>query len=324
MYKKLYYLELPSTYLLSKVILNNSFPKPTSVSWFSYEEIKLEVTPLYCAFFSGEEKVVIIFKKHGAYKTSICERANAYKANGIYVNDANIMMCKHCNCRVEWIKKDNIEKHLKSKNHRDAISKPSTNTSVQSTITGILKSKSKVYNDKNVFIKDTVNMCLKANIPIEKMEHPAVQQYFKKYIEGSGDLPCADHLRRTYLPICGAEAKDEIKEMIKNKPIVIIVDETSDRKGRFIFAVLFKTVLPSSEQITVLASVNFLDTANATICCQTVVDTMTDYNVSYTNIVGLVSDSAPYMIACFSSLKILIGEHILFLLWSISSAGHIK
>ena len=106
-------------------------------------------------------------------------------------------------------------------------------------------------------------------------------------MRGSTELPCADYLRRTYVPICGTEIKKEISKKVKNKPIVIVVDESSDKLGRCVFAVLFKTVLPANEQNVYLASCNFLNTANATTCSQTIVNTLKEYEISYSNVVGL-------------------------------------
>lgn len=257
---------------------------------------------------------------------NIRRRADEYKGHGLYINEENNLICKHCNCRVNWVKKDILEKHIKSVNHRKAISRRSVPNAIQPTISGMLNAQARRNNAKLEFIKETVKMCLKANIPLEKLDDPAVRQYFNKYIEGSGNLPCADYLRRAYVPICGEDSKKEIKEMLRDKSIAVIVDETSDKLGRCVFAVLFKTLLPSNEQNIILASCNFLNSANATTCCQTIVDTLKYYDILYNNIVGFVSDSAPYMISCFNSLKVLIGNKILhFKCWAhkISLVGNV-
>ena len=79
----------------------------------------------------------------------IKERAIAYKSEGFYINDKNILMCRHCNCQLEWRKKENLTKHLQSNSHKKKISKSATNNTRQSTITRIIDRR----NEKSTFIK---------------------------------------------------------------------------------------------------------------------------------------------------------------------------
>lgn len=76
-------------------------------------------------------------------------------------------------------------------------------------------------------------------------------------------------------------------------------------------AVLIKTFSSEPQQSCFLTSVNFLDTANASTCSQAIIDTLEEYEIQYSQVYGLVSDSARYMGACFKLLKILLGDHAL-------------
>lgn len=134
---------------------------------------------------------------------------------------------------------------------------------------------------------------------------------FFRYTPGSGDLPGANTLQSDYLPKCGEERRESIKESIKDKPLVVVADETSDTKGRCVFAVLLRTITPTEKQEVFLASCSFLDVANGTSCCQAIIDTLQRYEIKYDQVMGLVSDSARYMGTCFTALQTLIGEHIL-------------
>ncbi|CAB3232080.1 unnamed protein product [Arctia plantaginis] len=82
-------------------------------------------------------------------------------------------------------------------------------------------------------------MCLKANIPLNKLDHPAVRSYMEKYVPGSGNLPSGDNLRRKYVPQCGVSEKDEVKQKLNNQPLVVVADETSDKQELRTTAVLF-------------------------------------------------------------------------------------
>jgi hypothetical protein len=77
-----------------------------------------------------------------------------------------------------------------------------------------------------------------------------------------------------------------------------------------VFCFSIKTIDSATQEIF-LASVNVLDTANALTCSQSIIDTLKDYEINYSQVKGFVSDSARYMSACFERLKILIEEHIL-------------
>nr|CAD7572095.1 unnamed protein product [Timema californicum] len=87
-----------------------------------------------------------------------------------------------------------------------------------------------------------------ANIPIEKLDNPVVRSWMGKYIKGSGDLPSASWLRREYVPKCGALAKENIKVSLANKSVAIFCDETTDRSGNCVFAILFGTLEGKSSQ----------------------------------------------------------------------------
>lgn len=152
-------------------------------------------------------------------------------------------MCQYCNIRLDGDKKDTLKKHIKSETHLKKSSMPCASaTKRQSTIFGMFEKQKRVKYENKTFVEDTVNMCLKTNIPLHKMDHPAVREYFDKYVPGSGVLPVADTLRRKFLPLCGKSEKDSVKLKLKNKPIVVIADETSDRQGRCVFAILFRTI----------------------------------------------------------------------------------
>jgi hypothetical protein len=44
-------------------------------------------------------------------------------------------------------------------------------------------------------------------------------------------LSVGNTLRRKFLPLCGKSEKDSVKIKLKNKTIILIANETSDRQG---------------------------------------------------------------------------------------------
>ncbi|KAL4713119.1 hypothetical protein ACJJTC_004505 [Scirpophaga incertulas] len=181
-------------------------------------------------------------------------------------------MCKYCNVRLEGEKLDTLKKHTTSVTHlrkkSNADPQPgSSGIKRQSTIVGAFEVQKRAKTEKEEFL------------------------HGKIYVSGSGNLPSGDNLRRKYVPQCGVSEKDEVKQKLKDQPVVVVADETSDKQGRCVFAVLLKTVSSEPQQSCFLASVNFLDTANASTCSQVIIDTLKEYEIQYSQVHGLVSDS---------------------------------
>nr|CAD7202041.1 unnamed protein product [Timema douglasi] len=130
-----------------------------------------------------------------------------------------------------------------------------------------------------------------ANIPIEKMDHPAIKSWMGKYVRGSGDLPSANQLRREYVPRCGEAVKAEIKAHLVGKPVVIFCDETTDRNGNCVFAVLGILEGGVTQQLY-LGSCSYLDAANSTNCVREILDTVHELDISYSSVFGICTDSA--------------------------------
>nr|CAD7575887.1 unnamed protein product [Timema californicum] len=144
--------------------------------------------------------------------------------------------------QIEWKRRDACEKHIKNKGHiKQVQASLTTGVKRQLSIEGAIQAQKKAKDDKVEFIMDTTEMFLKANIPIEKLDNPVVRSWMGKYIKGSGDLPSASWLRREYVPKCGALAKENIKVSLANKSVAIFCDETTDRSGNCVFAILGQT-----------------------------------------------------------------------------------
>lgn len=151
---------------------------------------------------------------------------------------------------------------------------------------------------------------------MEKIDNPAVRAWLEKHVKGAGDIPSASHIRREYVPRVGEAVKLEIKEKLHEKPVIIYCDETTDRKGNCVFAVLLGTIEGTSTQQLYLGSCTYLETANSTNCVRAILDTIRDMNIEYSNVYGICSDSAPYMIACSRTLKTVFGDQfIAFTCW---------
>uniref|UniRef100_A0A5F8HC29 CGG triplet repeat binding protein 1 n=1 Tax=Monodelphis domestica TaxID=13616 RepID=A0A5F8HC29_MONDO len=70
----------------------------------------------------------------------------------------------------------------------------------QRPLTASLQCNSTAQTEKVSVIQDFVKMCLEANIPLEKADHPAVRAFLSRHVKNGGSIPKSDQLRRAYLP----------------------------------------------------------------------------------------------------------------------------
>nr|CAD7579403.1 unnamed protein product [Timema californicum] len=118
--------------------------------------------------------------KMGRGKTiTVEQRAGQFKADQFYVSDSKILMCRICYIRLESNKKDGLNKHVSAGHLWRKEEQKTHGLKRQLLITEVCDKQKKARTEKLVFIDDTVKMCLKANIPINKLDHPTVREYLK-------------------------------------------------------------------------------------------------------------------------------------------------
>lgn len=98
--------------------------------------------------------------------------------------------------------------------------------------------------------------------------------------------------------------------------MVIMCDETTDRKGKCVFIVLLRLLTCSVEQKVFVGAVKMLGNANAAECSRAVIGVIQEYGILYDNIVAFVSDSARYMTACAQTCNVLCPAMIHIQCWA--------
>lgn len=239
------------------------------------------------------------------------DRVNEFANEGFYLCDNKLLMCKFCNCRLEHERRDTLTKHVSSVKHKLAKSHPVSTVKRQFSIAETIEHSKKVKNGKEEFVRKTTEAFVSANIPVEKLDNPELRGWFQEYVKGGGDLPTADWLRKKYIPIVAKGKEETIRSAVKNKPIIVLSDETTDKGGRCVFNVVFKTLEPSTKQSVFLAASVVLDCADSSSCARAIVEVLGKYEVDYTDVLAFVSDSARYMTKCATTLQGLFGGHLI-------------
>lgn len=98
---------------------------------------------------------------------NVASRAIEFKKHGFVTSGTNILMCKYCNTRVEWKRRDSCEKHIQSKGHLNRVQLMSAQDSApkrQCNIEESLQAQNKAKEEKYEFVMDTTEMFLKVSL----------------------------------------------------------------------------------------------------------------------------------------------------------------
>ncbi|KAK3931261.1 CGG triplet repeat-binding protein 1 [Frankliniella fusca] len=238
----------------------------------------------------------------GPTKKTLKNRVAEFAGDGM-IEVGQVMMCSHCNTRVEWSKSDTRKKHISSESHKKAKQQQKSSKKRQQTFGEALETAKKRKDEKHTFILDTVEALVASNIPLHNVDHPAFQNWLHKYMPGGGDLPKSPTLREKYVPELRQIKFEELKEILKEKVIVIYCDETTDSSGRAVFNILLQTVTPSDTQKLYLASSVIVDLVNSSSCANAILECLMKMEKNINDVVAVVSDSAWCMCKCVRILK---------------------
>lgn len=242
-------------------------------------------------------------------KPTVFARAAEFSNEGFYVSGSKILMCKYCDCRLEFERKDTLNKHIQSVKHKN-IKQRQQPAKRQLSIdeAGPMLKRAKLHKEE--FVLETVEAFIAAGIPVEKLDNCKLREWLEKNVSGAGDIPSADWVRKKYIPLLREKKEAEIKEKLADQKVVILADETTDKGNNCVFNILFQILQPGAEHSILLGASCVLQAANAAACSKAVIDICTKYEVKEENVVAYVTDGARYMTRSASTLKGVFGDHV--------------
>lgn len=98
---------------------------------------------------------------------SAVSRVEEFREHGFYLSVNKNVLCKYCNTRIEWKRRDACSKHIKSKGHMKRLEETAKISSApkrQLTIETSLQVQKKAKCDKVEFIMDTTEMFVKVRL----------------------------------------------------------------------------------------------------------------------------------------------------------------
>ena len=172
-------------------------------------------------------------------RVSAEERAKQFQ-DELYA-ESGVLFCKYCEHSVDFVRVDTIKDHLKSKKHRlrkgsklgkaESSTQDRPSTSRQVTLSSVVKSK----DLREEFVLDYVCLCTRADIPLHKTDK--MRPFLQKYCKQAGSLPQLPTLHKVYVPRLFELHYAALTEILKDQPVSITADETTDVRDHSILNV---------------------------------------------------------------------------------------
>ena len=154
-------------------------------------------------------------------------------------------------------------------------------------------------HSKASFAYDLICTFLSSNIHMDKLRTPEMKNLLEKY-----ELPSVSQsYGQSLVKKIAEENIVKIKEIIKNKHIFVIIDESSIKGNKYI-NVLIGTLLNPQKTYLVETHVT-TESVNNILITQVINDTMHSMNIHKNNLILIISDAARYMTKATDTLKIL-------------------
>lgn len=243
---------------------------------------------------------------------SASTRAAQY-LNGTFYAENDHMYCRTCNMVVEHVRKTTVDRHLTSKTHKLKVdnskaSEENQRLRMQSMATVVQHSTAAALTRKELDT-DLCRTFLTCNIPLEKVDHPALRDFLERRVQGAGAIPSAEQLRQTYIPIVQQQHDEDLQNILDESDAVILtVDESGDNTtDRDILNIIITPVSadkPEEALVSYIADQIFLDECNHKTVSKHVMQTVDKYHIHASSVIAFITDNVAYMTKAYEVLKI--------------------
>lgn len=234
-----------------------------------------------------------------------------------FQHDGRNLFCKLCERIIAYDRADHVSQHRSSKEHSTRLS--DTRQSARQSLLHPVEVSSGSDLDSNTaahgpnkverrqFYNDLCEYYVKNDIPFWKANSEATKQFFAKWTKIS--VPDESNLRKYYLPKAYNYQIESIRKAVSDRPIWVSVDETPDKLGRCISAVVIGTLSEKAASVPLLLHIDELANVNHSTTAQLVQSALAvlwPNGIRYEQVRLFVTDAAPYM------KKAAKGLHVLF------------
>ena len=221
------------------------------------------------------------------------DRARNYAEGTFHVDDGRLF-CSSCNVVVDHLRKFVVDKHLEAASHKQNAEKKDGRK--QQTLKTVMNCKTVAQVDKNRICHEWIKMCTTANIPLHKSDNYLMREFLQSRVVNGGATPKCSQLRDYYLFDVYQTKRANLKEIIKNKKVALIVDELSKDEGRYVLDVIavlldFDELSPNGNSVAYLLDTHFLNATNNRTVSQAVVKTVHEYGIDFGDVCIFNSDN---------------------------------
>ena len=214
-----------------------------------------------------------------------------------YNHTKNEVFCKLCTASFGIERRSVIAGHVGTKKHK---------RNMELLEAGSLSTKQVMLStapiQRPVFTMDLATMLVEANIPINKVEHPAFVSFVEKYCKKT--VPSRSTLTLTI----EEEAKEylkKIKTSLTGKPLYIALDETTDALGRAMTVILIgdleqDVTKPYLVDMVDIETPNYSTVQQAVISC---LHKLLGEELNFENVKLFLSDGATYCMKAGQALS---------------------
>ncbi|KAM7361689.1 uncharacterized protein ACRADG_012636 [Cochliomyia hominivorax] len=235
--------------------------------------------------------------------------------------ESSILFCKLCRCNINGIKIFNVHQHFRTLKHQTALENGPLNMSSSTTtyemgdyLTSPSTTPGAAFNPPpsstqmvlDGFSLDLCTTFLEANIPLEKIDQPAIQIFLQKYTHQN--IPNENHLRSDYVPALYEKYIRKLQHKAANKQIWISISETTDSEQHLILNFVFGLMDQEEKGKCYLLNMSRLERATASAFAAFINNSLQllwPVAILYENVQLVVTESIPYMKTALQSLKIL-------------------
>ena len=198
----------------------------------------------------------------------------------------NELYCRLCEVVVKCDKLFFVDSHRKSMKHATKMSSAASTSLKQTFI-----------SSANNITEEVTKAFLAADIPLHKLEHPAIRSLF--LLMGHTSPP--ESSCRHYVPKLAKLEKEKLKNYVANENVFLIVDESDIHGQKYVNVLVGVLKIPDK---SFFHSVVPLDgNINNQRVCQIVDDTLRDLAIERSNFLLLITDAARYMMLAGRVLK---------------------
>ena len=224
-------------------------------------------------------------------KATISSKAYLYQREfpaEFKVSPSGDLFCKLCINNVNCDKRFRVEKHRATSKHQKNL--PTTPT--------VQLQQQFIPTSKNNFKRNLVESFMAADIPLFKLRHPQIVSLFGNLGQA---VPSESACREHVMLLADAEPS-RIKQILKDKKVFMVVDESEVNKMKFLNVLVGDTEFPEK---TYLVDCSIIENVNQTTVSSKIDDCLRILEIPRENFVLLISDAASYMVACSAVLKVL-------------------